>query len=88
MAESKEDVNVRVRTAGREGNMTEVERLIKLGASIDVALIGASDLVPPEAKITKMQYWCVLQGACVLWMLDHPVPRVYGEKRQLPDRRS
>lgn len=70
--EIKEDINVRVRKAAFDGDLEEVKNLVKLGASIDVALIGATHTKPHKQAV---KWWCLENGASALWAIDHNPPR-------------
>jgi hypothetical protein len=83
MAEKKEDPNVKVRRAASEGDLDEVKRLVKAGASIDVALIGATDPKPHQKEVKT---WALCNGASPLWGIDHVPPKATSVDK-LPDRR-
>ena len=54
--------DTQVYNAAKEGNFTEVKRLVAMKADINMVIMGASD-----GKQKEIQQWAFENGACLLW---------------------
>lgn len=66
------DPDVHIREAAQAGDFETVKQLFSRGASVDMALIGAS-----ATKQKHIQQWSIENGASVLWSFDQEPPKCH-----------